>query len=330
MLDDTVTETTPPLADSNDFALHDAYSLAVMGAAETAGPAVVHIGVAKIHNGKQVQAGAGSGLVFASDGLILTNSHVVAGATNVAVTMADGQRSTARVLGEDPHTDIAVLRTDNQLAAPSLSFVDSKTIRPGQLAVALGNPLGFEHTVTAGVVSAIGRSLRAVTGRLIDDVIQTDAALNPGNSGGPLVDSRGRVIGINTAVIRGAQGICFSVAANTALDVVTQVLRYGRVRRASLGLEGANTIIPRHIAVYAGLAQLSGVRVMSVAKSGPAEHAGILAGDLVIALDDNSVLGIDDLLRLLNHERLQVDVKVTLLRKGERRERYVAAMERKA
>jgi S1-C subfamily serine protease len=330
MLDETASETTTAQSGSDDFDLHDAYSRAVMGAAETAGPAVVHIAVAKNQNGKQVQAGVGSGLVFASDGLILTNSHVVAGATSVAVTMADGQRSTARVLGEDPHTDIAVLRTDNQLAAPSLSFVDSKTIRPGQLAVALGNPLGFEHTVTAGVVSAVGRSLRAVTGRLIDDVIQTDAALNPGNSGGPLVDAKGRVIGINTAVIRGAQGICFSVAANTALDVVTQVLRYGRVRRASLGLEGANTMVPRHIAVYAGLAQQSGVRVMSVSKSGPAEHAGIMAGDLLIALDDNPVLGIDDLLRLLNHERLQVDVKVTLLRRGERRDRYVAAVERKA
>jgi S1-C subfamily serine protease len=262
MLDETVFETTTGLADSTDFDLHDAYSRAVMGAVETAGPAVVHIGVTKNQDGKQVQAGVGSGLVFASDGLILTNSHVVSGATSVTVTMADGERSMARILGEDPHTDIAVLRTDNQLAAPSLSFVDSKTIKPGQLAIALGNPLGFEHTVTAGVVSAIGRSLRAVTDRLIDDVIQTDAALNPGNSGGPLVDAKGRVIGINTAVIRGAQGICFSVAANTALDVVTQVLRFGRVRRASLGLEGANTIIPRHIAVYAGLAQQSGIRVM--------------------------------------------------------------------
>jgi S1-C subfamily serine protease len=329
MLDDSAAETSPTVLGSSDHELHDAYSRAVMAAVDLAGPAVVHIGIMKASNGGQVQAGVGSGLVFASDGLILTNSHVVAGASSVAVTMADGQRSTARVLGEDPHTDIAVLRTDNPLAAPPLSFVDSKTIRPGQLAIALGNPLGFEHTVTAGVVSAIGRSLRAVTGRLIDDVIQTDAALNPGNSGGPLVDARGRVIGINTAVIRGAQGICFSVAANTALDVVTQVLRYGRVRRASLGLEGANTVIPRHVAIHAGLDQQSGVRVMSVTKSGPAEHAGIMAGDLLISLDDNPVLGIDDLLRLLNHERLQVDVKVTLLRKGERRERYVAAMERK-
>jgi S1-C subfamily serine protease len=328
MLDDTYPETSPLIADTSQPDLHDAYSRAVMAAVETAGPAVVHIAVAKNQKGNSVPSGVGSGLVFASDGLILTNSHVVSGAATISATMADGQRSTARLLGEDPHTDIAVLRTDNHLAAPSLSFVDSKTIRPGQLAIALGNPLGFEHTVTAGVVSAIGRSLRAVTGRLIDDVIQTDAALNPGNSGGPLVDAKGRVIGINTAVIRGAQGICFSVAANTALDVVTQVLRYGRVRRASLGLEGANTVIPRHIAIHAGVSQQSGVRVMSVAKSGPARHAGIIAGDLVIAIDDHPVLGIDDLLRLLNHERLQSDVKLSLLRKGERRERYVAAVER--
>jgi len=329
LLDDTVSEVSAAVESSTELDLYDAYSRAVMGAVEAAGPAVVHIGVTKSHQSSQLSAGTGSGLVFASDGLILTNSHVVAGAASVGVTMADGQRSTARVLGKDPHTDIAVLRTDNPLSAPSLSFVDSKTVMPGQLAIALGNPLGFEHTVTAGVVSAIGRSLRAVTGRLIDDVIQTDAALNPGNSGGPLVDAKGRVIGINTAVIRGAQGICFSVAANTALDVLTQVLRYGRVLRASLGLEGANTVIPRHIAVHAGLAQQSGVRVMSVAKGGPAEHAGILAGDLLISLDDIPVLGIDDLLRLLNHERLRVDVKVTLLRKGERRERYAAAVERK-
>jgi S1-C subfamily serine protease len=329
MLDDTFSDSTPTLTGSSDYELHDAYSLAVMGAVDHAGPAVVHIGVMKSQNGQQVPAGVGSGLVFASDGLILTNSHVVAGATQVTVTMADGQRATARVLGEDPHTDIAVLRTDSHLTAPSLSFVDSKTIKPGQLAIALGNPLGFEHTVTAGVVSAVGRSLRAVTGRLIDDVIQTDAALNPGNSGGPLVDAKGRVIGINTAVIRGAQGICFSVAANTALDVVTQVLRFGRVRRASLGIEGANTIVPRHVAIRAGVEQHSGIRVMSVAKGGPAEQAGIASGDLLITLDDQPVLGIDDLLRLLNHERLSADVKVTLLRKGERRDRYVAAVERK-
>lgn len=312
-------------AANEDSHLYDAYSAAVINAVETAGPAVVHIGVMK--NGQA--AGTGSGLVVASDGLILTNSHVVNGAAAIEVAMADGQRSAARVLGEDPHSDIAVLRTNEHLGAPALSLFDSKAIRAGQMAIAIGNPLGFEKTVTAGVVSAVGRSLRAYTGRLIDDVIQTDAALNPGNSGGPLVDSKGRVIGINTAVIRGAQGICFSVAANTALNVLTQILQHGRVRRAGLGVEGATTHVPRHIARYAGIDQPSGVRVMAVVKDGPAGQGDIRDGDLLIAIDDQPVLGIDDMLRLLNHERVNVPVKITLLRKGERRDRYVTPVERR-
>ncbi len=305
--------------------LQDAYSSAVIGAVETAGPAVVHIGVLKGNR----SAGVGSGLVVASDGLILTNSHVVSGAGTIKVSMADGQKSDARVIGEDPHSDIAVLRTDVHLAAPALSFFDSKAIHKGQLAIAIGNPLGFEQTVTAGVVSATGRSMRSQTGRLIDDVIQTDAALNPGNSGGPLVDSRGRVIGINTAVIRGAQGICFSVAANTALYVLGQVLQHGRVRRASLGIEGATTPIPRHVARFSGVEQEAGVRVLKTIKDGPAEAAGLQSGDLLIAIDDAPVLGIDDLLRLLNHERVNQSVRVSLLRKGERRDRFVIPVDRK-
>jgi S1-C subfamily serine protease len=315
-----------PLHDSaaGDLELHDAYSATVMAAVDHAGPAVVHIGVRK---GKS-PGGVGSGLIVASDGLILTNSHVVNGASALEVSMADGQRAVARVIGEDPHSDIAVIRTDQHLKAPSLSFFDSKRIRAGQLAIAIGNPLGFEQTVTAGVVSAVGRSMRAYTGRLIDDVVQTDAALNPGNSGGPLVDGKGRVIGINTAVIRGAQGICFSVASNTALYVLTQILQHGRVRRASLGIEGATTAIPRHVARFAGIDQAAGIRVMALVKGGPAEAAEIRPGDLVIAIDDHAVEGVDDLLRLLNHERVQKDVKVTLLRRGERRDRYVSPMER--
>ncbi len=308
-----------------DSRLHDSYSSAVISAVDRAGPAVVHIGVRKGSG----QAGVGSGLVVASDGLILTNSHVVSGASEISVSMADGQREKARLIGEDPHSDIAVLRTDAPLAAPSLSFVDSKTVRAGQIAIAIGNPLGFEQTVTAGVVSAIGRSLRATTGRLIDDVIQTDAALNPGNSGGPLVDSSGRVIGINTAVIRGAQGICFSVAGNTALNVLSQILQHGRVRRATLGIEGATTHIPRHVARFAGIDQPSGVRVMKAIADGPAHRSEIKSGDLVIALDGEPVLGIDDLLRLLDHNRVNASVKVTLLRKGEQRERYVTPLERR-
>lgn len=313
-----------PLAAAGDAALRDAYSTAVIAAVEKAGPAVVHIDVVK--NGQP--AGVGSGLVFASDGLVMTNSHVVAGSSAVHVTLADGQRAIGRVVGDDPHTDIAILRTDTPLAVPALEFVDSKTIVAGQLAIAIGNPLGFDSTVTAGIVSATGRSMRAQTGRLIDDVIQTDAALNPGNSGGPLVDWQGRVMGINTAVIRGAQGICFSVAANTALDVLSQILRYGRVRRATLGIEGAQTHIPRHIARASGVDQPSGVRVLAVQPQGPAHHADIKPGDLIIALDGEQVLGIDDMLRLLNHERLHRDVKVSLLRKGELRDRYAAAVER--
>jgi S1-C subfamily serine protease len=308
-----------------DAFLHDSYSRAVMGAIDRVGPAVVHIGVEK--NGRP--GGVGSGLVVASDGLIVTNSHVAAGAKSLAITLADGQKAQARVLGDDPHTDIAILRTDDRLKAPSVEVADSGGLRQGQLAIAIGNPLGFEQTVTAGIVSAVGRSLRAVTGRLIDDVIQTDAALNPGNSGGPLVDSAGRVIGVNTAVIQGAQGICFSVASNTAMDVLSQILRYGRVRRASLGIEGAVTVVPRHIARASGVEQATGVRVMAVMAGGPAAHAGIEPGDLIIALDDHPVLSIDGLLKLLNHERSDTEVKVTLLRRGELRERRVLAAERK-
>ena len=322
MLDDS--GATAPQDTSNDAHLQDAYSSAVIGAVEKAGPAVVHIGVIKGNK----PAGVGSGLVVASDGLILTNSHVVSGAGAIKVSMADGQKSDARVIGEDPHSDIAVLRTDVHLAAPALSFFDSKAIHKGQLAIAICNPLGFEQTVTAGVVSATGRSMRSQTGRLIDDVIQTDAALNPGNSGGPLVDSRGRVIGINTAVIRGAQGICFSVAANTALYVLAQVLQHGRVRRASLGIEGATTPIPRHVARFSGVEQAAGVRVLKIIKDGPAEAAGLQSGDLLIAIDDAPVLGIDDLLRLLNHERVNQAVRVSLLRKGERRDRFIIPVER--
>jgi S1-C subfamily serine protease len=196
------------------------------------------------------------------------------------------------------------------------------------LAIAIGNPLGFEQTVTAGVVSATGRSLRARSGRLIDDVIQTDAALNPGNSGGPLVDSQGRVIGVNTAVIMGAQGICFSVASNTALYVLTQILQHGRVRRAAIGVEGQQTRIPRHIARHTGIEQASGVRVMKVIDGSPADKAGIKSGDLIVSIDDEPAGGVDDLLRLLNHSRVNRDVKVTVVRKGEVRERYVVPVER--
>jgi S1-C subfamily serine protease len=310
--------------DPRDRALLDGYSSTVSSVIARAGPAVVHVAIEKKGRG----GGMGSGLVLASDGLVMTNSHVVSGASAVRLLMADGQQAQARILGNDPHTDIAVLRADNALQAPALAFADSTKLVQGQIAIALGNPLGFDQTATAGIVSATGRSLRAETGRLIEDVIQTDAALNPGNSGGPLVNSKGEVIGINTAVIRGAQGICFSVASNTALDVLSQVLRYGKVRRASIGIEAAQTDIPRHIARASGVTQKSGVRVLKVIAGGAAEHGGIIAGDLIVSLDGEAVLGIDGMLKLLNHTRVRNEVKVTLLRKGEVRERHVFAQER--
>jgi S1-C subfamily serine protease len=308
----------------SDAEVLDSYSATVTGAVENAGPAVVNIAVTT----PQGRGGAGSGFLVSADGLIFTNSHVVSGARAITVSSSDGQRAAARIIGEDPDTDIAVIRTDANLAAPLLVLSDSKAIRVGQLAIAIGNPLGFEQTVTTGVVSAVGRSLRARNGRLIDDVIQTDAALNPGNSGGPLVDWKGRVIGVNTAVIMGAQGICFSVASNTALHVLTQILQHGRVRRARIGIEAQQTVIPRHIARYAGIAQVAGVRVMKVADNSPAAEGGLKSGDLIIAIDGDPATGVDDLLRLLNHERVGREVKITIIRRGETRDRFVIPAER--
>ena len=308
----------------SDAEVLDSYSATVTGAVEKAGPAVVNIAVTT----PQGRGGAGSGFLVSADGLIFTNSHVVSGARAITVSSSDGQRAAARIIGEDPDTDIAVIRTDANFAAPPLVLSDSKVIRVGQLAIAIGNPLGFEQTVTTGVVSAVGRSLRARNGRLIDDVIQTDAALNPGNSGGPLVDWKGRVIGVNTAVIMGAQGICFSVASNTALHVLTQILQHGRVRRARIGIEAQQTVIPRHVARFAGIAQVAGVRVMKVADNSPAAEGGLKSGDLIIAIDGEPATGVDDLLRLLNHERVGREVKITIIRRGETRDRFVIPAER--
>lgn len=295
-----------------DSDLLDAYSEAVTGVVDAVGPSVVHLGVL----GDQGPRGSGSGVIVAGDGLILTNSHVVEGARRIVVQLADGGRLSARVLGDDPHTDLAVVRTESSPDAPAARIGDSKRVRVGQLAIAIGNPLGFQSTVTTGVVSATGRSLRARTGRLIDDVIQTDAALNPGNSGGPLVSSRDEVVGINTAVIMGAQGICFSVASNTALNVLTQILQHGRVRRAALGIEGQLTAVPRHIAVHAGLEQPSAVRVMRVQEGSPAERAGVRSGDLLVSIGDATVAGVDDLLRLMDHTVIGRKVEIGLVRKG--------------
>jgi S1-C subfamily serine protease len=248
---------------------------------------------------------------------VLTNSHVVHNAAKLAVTSIDGRTMTGRVLGDDTDTDLALVRVDEPASLPSAKLGDSGKLRPGQLAIAIGNPLGFECTVTAGIISALGRSLRSQSGRPIDDLIQTDAALNPGNSGGPLVNSQGEVIGVNTAVILGAQGICFAVASNTAEIVLAQLIRYGRVRCAKLGLSGQKMAIPRRLVRANGLDRAWGVLVSEVENGGPAERAGVKPGDILVKLDDVPVTGVDELLRLLTERRLDRSTTLAVIRNGD-------------
>jgi S1-C subfamily serine protease len=317
-----------PGFDSDDVLL-DAYSAAVVAASERVGPAVVHIQVAQAprpKSGEPPRAGTGSGFVFTPDGFILTNSHVVHGARAIQVSLADGTSQNADLIGDDPDTDVAVIRIGGH-QLPSAALGSSRALRVGQLAIAIGNPYGFQHTVTAGVVSALGRSLRSVTGRLIDDVIQTDAALNPGNSGGPLVDSRGEVIGVNTAIIPFAQGICFATAVDTAKWVVEQLLRFGRVRRGYIGVAGATMPLSRRAQRYHGLAAGAGVRVESIEPGGAAERSGIEPGDVIIAYDGEDVAGVDELHRLLSAERIGKAATVTLLRRAQKLELPIQAAE---
>ncbi|HEY0338127.1 MAG TPA: trypsin-like peptidase domain-containing protein, partial [Burkholderiales bacterium] len=261
--------------------------------------------------------GSGSGFVFTPDGLIITNSHVVNGASSVTVTLEDGREFGAGLIGDDPDTDLAVLRIDaNKL--PSVTLGQSKQVRVGQLVVAIGNPFGFQCTVTAGVVSALGRSLRATTGRLVDDVIQTDAALNPGNSGGPLLNSRAEVIGVNTAIIGGAQGICFATAIDSAKITVVDLLRHGRIRRARLGISGENMPLSRRIVRHFDLRTSAALRVTAIEPGGPAQLAGVEPGDLIIALDGQAVSGFDDIHRLLSEERLGKRLELIVLRRTRR------------
>jgi S1-C subfamily serine protease len=302
----------PPLPDGDVEAL-DAYSRTVSGAVERLGPTVVRVEVARAP-GARTGGGVGSGVVITPDGLILTNSHVVDGGRRVRVATADGRSLDATVLGDDPDSDIALLRADSPAALVSARLGDSKRLLRGQLVIAIGNPLGFESTATAGIVSALGRSLRSRTGRMIEDLIQTDAALNPGNSGGPLVASNGEVVGINTAIIQGAQGLCFAVASNTASFVLGELLAHGRVRRGSLGITAQTVPLARRIAFAAGLDQAFAAMIISLDPKGAAAQAGLLAGDRIVSFDGARVTGIDDLIRLLDAGRIGKAVTVKLVR----------------
>ena len=314
MLDIDDSDGLAPGNQAEDAAL-DAYSRVVSSVYEVAAAAVVAI---EVRHEARSRGGAGSGFLFTPDGLILTNSHVVQRAKKVIVHTAAGQAIDADLIGDDPHTDVALLKVASASPLPSIELGSARGIRVGQLVVAIGNPLGYASTVTAGVISALGRGLRSTTGRLMDDVIQTDAALNPGNSGGPLLDARGRAIGVNTAIIAGAQGICFSTSIDAASRVAVQLLRHGRVRRASLGVAAQNMGLQRRVARFFNLEQASAVRVIEVTRDGPAARAGIEAADLIVQLDGNACESLDDLHRLLTEERIGAAVQIVVVR-GNRR-----------
>jgi len=324
-LSDALGEVEPAVEPEVETLL-DAYSRAVTSVVDRVGPAVVR--VESIAAGRR-GGGVGSGLVIANDGLVLTNSHVVAGARRVRLAFAGDGGAEAQIIGDDPDTDLVLLRTELPVGTPAAELGNSKTLRRGQLAIAIGNPLGFESTVTAGVVSALGRTLRARGGRLIDDVIQTDAALNPGNSGGPLVTANGKVVGINTAAIAGAQGICFAVASNTAVFVVSEIIGFGRVRRAHIGVVAETVPLPRRVSVALDAGPLA-VRISEVEPDGPAAKAGFARGDIILSPDGRAVTGTDDLLRLLGGERIDHDSQFRILRAGKVETRSLRPIERGA
>jgi S1-C subfamily serine protease len=305
---------------AGDGALLDAYSAAIIGALERVAPAVTFIEV--VHGGAQspgrrASRGTGSGFLFTPDGYLLTNSHVVHGADRVTVRLNDDARFHADLVGSDQDSDLAVLRIGSPSALPYVQFGDSAKLQVGQVAIAIGNPLGYSKSVTTGVISALGRTLRASTGRLMHDVIQTDAALNPGNSGGPLVDSRGRVIGVNTAMIPQAQAICFATGINTAKWVIGQLFAHGRVRRAYIGVSGASVPLATRIVRHFSLASSSAVRVVEIVPGSPAAVAGVIVGDRILALDGALVDGIDSLQRLLDAGRIGRDCELQLLRRSD-------------
>lgn len=309
-----------PSVPLSDIQLLDAYSQAVVRAAEEISPSVVKIEVHKHtspHRSGHRAGGSGSGFIISPDGLVLTNSHVVRGAEKVEVILADGRRPDAYVMGEDPDTDLAVLR----IYAPNLTparLGDSEKVRVGQLAIAIGNPYGFECTVTAGVVSALGRSFRSQSGRLMDNIIQTDAALNPGNSGGPLVNSRGEVIGVNTAVILPAQGICFAIAINTAKFVAGWLIKDGKIRRSYVGIGGQNVKLNRRLARHYNLPGESGLLVVSIEPNSPAAQAGLREGDVIIQFSGQPISNVDDLHKLLTEQKIGTRSSMTILRNTEK------------
>ncbi|HET6569754.1 MAG TPA: trypsin-like peptidase domain-containing protein [Rhodothermales bacterium] len=314
----------PGAMGASDAELLDAYSEAVTGAVDRVRPSVVSINVEHAARGRRRRGGgSGSGFAFTPDGFVLTNSHVAGSASKIDVLFADGRDYRAELVGDDPDTDLAVLRIDAPTPA-HVEFGDSGRVRVGQIAIALGNPYGFQHSVTAGVVSALGRSLRARTGRLMDDVIQTDAALNPGNSGGPLVDTKGRVIGVNTAMILPAQGIAFAVAVNTARLIAGQLIRNGRIRRGSIGVAGQTIELAPAVVRRFGLAERGGVQVIEIVPGSPAERAGLVRGDVVIGHPGGQLTGVDDLLQLLVETSIGQLIPLRVLRQDT--EVYVAVV----
>jgi len=321
--DPEIISTAPPASAQMDPL--DAYSKAVIEASEKVSPAVVSLQVRQGGTGREIadprmpQEGhaSGSGFIFTPDGYTLTNSHVVHGATSIQATLSDGRQLKAELVGDDPETDLAVIR----IFSPHLShipFAAPNTLRVGQLVIAIGNPYGFQATVTAGVVSALGRSLRAKSGRLIDNIIQTDAALNPGNSGGPLVNARGEVVGVNTAIIMGAQGICFAIPISTAVFVTSRLIRDGRIRRAYLGLGGQNVPVLRRVSRFYNLASEQGILVISIEQGSPAQGAGVREGDIIVAYDHHPTINVDELHKLLIGETIGIRSVISLLRGQEK------------
>jgi len=305
----------------------DPYSQMLSEAVEAVSPSVVRL---DLRRANREPAGSGSGIIVSPDGLVLTNSHVVQGGRLAEATTVEGRTLSARVLGDDPDTDLALLRIDESLTLPAARLGDSRKLKRGQLVLAIGNPLGLEASVTVGVVSALGRSLPSRTGRQIEDVIQTDAALNPGNSGGPLVTTAGAVVGVNTAIIRAAQGICFAVAANTAEFVMSEIVKHGRVRRGYIGIGAATVAVPRRIALRLGIEQESGASIIAIDPAGPASESGLLTRDLILRIDDKRVFGADDLVRSLSADVIGRAIPFDVLRRSELRRFWVGPKERRA